>query len=444
VTTEFRPVVLTATAPTPNGPLHVGHLSGPYLAMDIAARAARSRDDPVLTVSGLDPHQNYVLAKAQLQDRAPAEVLDEFEALIRQAFAAAKINYDVFTDPRGDAGYRAGVAGLLGELVGARAIAVEDTTLAVCARCSTTLHHASVTGTCPLCGGGSGGGTCEGCGAFTTGGTLRDARCTRCGGRPRAVQAKIPVLHIEAYRSELIRTWATAALPGRVRALLRHYLSDGLPDVPLAYPTDWGIEFGKSGQRIDVWVEMGLGLLAQVARHLDASATTVAQCRAGWACAGPCWHFLGLDNAFYFGVLFPAIFAVADLQPDWLGGLVVNEFYRLDGKKFSTSRSHAVWAHEFLAGEDPALVRLFLSWDRPDHYESDFTRAGYDEFCAWVKPMLDGGPSVPDRLAGAERRRAEQALRLTSFDPALALRCLLAAGPATAPQLMAALTGDDQ
>ena len=32
--------VITVPPPTPNGPLHLGHLSGPFVAADVAARAA--------------------------------------------------------------------------------------------------------------------------------------------------------------------------------------------------------------------------------------------------------------------------------------------------------------------------------------------------------------------------------------------------------------------
>ncbi len=42
-----RSSVFTFPQPTVNGPLHVGHLSGPYLAADIAARAARARGEQV-------------------------------------------------------------------------------------------------------------------------------------------------------------------------------------------------------------------------------------------------------------------------------------------------------------------------------------------------------------------------------------------------------------
>src|SRR4029453_18435331 len=57
--------VIVIPQPTCNGPLHIGHLSGPYLAADIASRAARARGDRVLTLAGIDVHPNYVLTKAE-------------------------------------------------------------------------------------------------------------------------------------------------------------------------------------------------------------------------------------------------------------------------------------------------------------------------------------------------------------------------------------------
>jgi methionyl-tRNA synthetase len=437
-----RPVIVTATAPTPNGPLHLGHLSGPYVAADIAARAARARGERVVTVSGLDPHQNYVPAKAAGQGRTPGQVLDEYEATIRKAFAAAAVSYDIFIDPRADAGYRAAITRLLDELVAGKVAVIEETELACCADCGATLHHAYVTGRCPGCGAASGGGTCEGCGAFTTAMNLAAAQCARCGGSPQPLTAQIPVLRLESCRDELTEAWATAVLPLRVRQLIGHYLAAGLPDVPLAYPTDWGIGWGPDGLRVDVWTEMGLGLLDQVARNLNPDASTPDDLREAWRGAGPCWHFLGIDNAFYFGILFPALFAGAGIAPGWLGGLVVNEFYRLDGLKFSTSRNHAVWADEFLVSEDAALVRLFLCWDRPDRYESDFTRPAFEAFRDWVQAALRQGTGLPADVAPAEVTRAERALRFESFDPGLALRCLVAAGGHESP-LLAALVGED-
>jgi methionyl-tRNA synthetase len=436
------PVVVTATAPTPNGPLHVGHLSGPYVAADIAARAARARGERVLTFSGLDPHQNYVPAKAALERRPAEAVLQEYSGLVRRALRAARVGYDVFADPHADAAYRESVRYLVGELVARKAAIVEPALLARCGGCGRTLHHAYVSGGCPVCGATSGGGTCEGCGSFTTAGNLVDARCG-CGGTPVPFEADVPLLRLESYRGALTEIWASAELPGRVRAMIGRYLAAGLPDVPLAYPTDWGIQ-AASGERVDVWVEMGLGFLARMAVQVHPAARTLDDFVLAWRRLGACWNFLGIDNAFYFGILFPGLFTAAGVPVGWLGGLIVNEFYRLDGLKFSTSRNHAIWAHEFLAGEDPGVLRLFLCWDRPDRVESDFTRHAYEKFRDWIGPALHAGGGLPDELAAAEVRRAEQALHFGGFDPGLALRCLLAAGAARAPSLLKAMTGGDE
>src|SRR5579875_2542446 len=242
-----RLVVVTATAPTPNGSLHLGHLSGPFVAADVAARAARARGLRTLTVSGLDPHQNYVPAKAAVEGRTPDAMLDEYEELVRRSLAAARVGFDVFADPRADAGYRDAVTRLLGELAARGAIGVEPVTLARCADCGTMLHYAYVSGDCPGCGAGSSGGTCEACGSYTTAANLSGARC-RCGGAPEPVTADVPLLRLESHRAALTDIWSRAVMPARVRALLGHYLTAGLPDVPLAYPADWGIAAGADGQ----------------------------------------------------------------------------------------------------------------------------------------------------------------------------------------------------
>jgi methionyl-tRNA synthetase len=218
-------VVVTATAPTPNGPLHVGHMAGPFIAADVAARAARARGCRTLTVSGLDPHQNYVRTKAASQGREVAEVLDEYEDLVRKALDAALIGYDIFNDPRADQGYRSRVAGLLAELASAGAVLTERVTLTRCGACGTTLHHAYVSGDCPRCGRRSSGGTCEACGAFTTAENLTGARCTGCGGRPESIDADIPLLRLES-RAAAPGALADRLLPGHRTA----GCAAGLPD----------------------------------------------------------------------------------------------------------------------------------------------------------------------------------------------------------------------
>ncbi|MGW3025580.1 class I tRNA ligase family protein [Streptomyces sp. NPDC001221] len=444
------PVAVLSPPPTPNGPLHLGHLSGPYLAADIATRAARARGERVLAVCGTDDHQNYVVTKAEQLGRKPDEVADEYRELIRKAFSLAGIGHDVFTAPRADAGYRAAVLRFLEELRESGLVRDGAWTMAVCDACRRTLHHAYATGGCPSCGAAMGGGTCEGCGCFTTAAGLADLRCAGCGSVPRRVRHHGPVFALAPYREALTEIWSRAHIPPRVRALLARLLEQGLPDVPVSYPTDWGIETSDGTERLDVWFEMGLAYLYVIGRHLDPHAVSLADHARAFAGLGALWSFLGLDNAFYYAVLFPALASAVGVPRDKaLTGLVVNEFYRLDGRKFSTSRGHAVWAHETLAERDPRAVRLFLSWDRPAPHASNFTADAFEaNVRRWPLGATGagtGGPRQDLALVRAELDRAEQALCWESFDPALAARCLLPAaldtGHARAQQLLGLLTG---
>jgi methionyl-tRNA synthetase len=469
--------VLVIPQPTVNGPLHVGHLSGPYLAADVAIRAARLRGDDVLAVAGVDKHQNYVAARADELGVGAGELAESCRQRILAAFGSARIDWDTFLDPVRDTAFAPAVAALMSDLVRSGAIEMRETELHRCDGCGRTLHHVTVTGLC-ACGVPASGGSCEACGGFTSARTLTAASCTRCGGSPEAFRATVPVLVMEQVRDRLMPMWLAADLPPRVRALVRRYLDEGLPEVPLAYPTDWGIE-GEGpleGLRVDVYAELALGYLHGVAEAVAGTRIrTLAGVQAAWTSGvRDFWQFHGIDNAFYFAILVPAMFAAAGLPTQPLAGLVVNEFLLLDGLKFSTSRDHAIWVDEMLparqTGEHTDLLRLFLCWHRPDRRETDFSLAAWAAFSDWVAPVLRAvdadaehadseldehsdaeldrasSRALPAALADAELDRAEAALHPAGFDPALAVRCVLgvlAANPRSARgrRLLAVLLG---
>ncbi len=436
--------VLLTAAPTPNGPLHVGHLSGPYLAADVAARAARQRGEPTFVLGGLDVHQNYVLTRAQNDGVSADHVIDTYRERILDTYRRARIGLDTFVDPVRDGDFGRTVAGFVAAMVRRGTLRMRETTLHRCGDCGRTLHHSYVSGLCSWCGTPAGGGSCEGCGGYTCAQTLRDPACARCGGDPVPFAATVPVLAMEDFRDLLVRTWAEADLPARVRGVIARYLRTGLPEVPVAYPTDWGIPGTGpvAGLRLDVYAELGLSCLYGVGRAIDPAARSLPDFVAAWREVAGWWHFHGIDNTFWFGLFNPALLAAAGMPEPPLHGLVVNEFLLLEGKKFSTSRDHAIWADDLLATEDPSLVRLYLCWIRPDRTETDFTPEAYAAFRDWAAPLLSGAASggagspqrwLPPALASAELDRAEAALRPAGFDPALAARVALAvlAAPST-------------
>jgi methionyl-tRNA synthetase len=424
--------VIVIPQPTVNGPLHIGHLCGPYLAADIASRAARARGQRVLTLAGVDVHPNYVLTKAENLGVDVGDMVAKYRAQIMSAFDRARIRYDAFLDPQEPA-YQTAIAEMVTEMVGSGALPMKELTLHQCSDCGRTLHHSYVVGKCPTCGTGANGTSCEGCGGFTSAQILVDPSCARCGGSPQPLDVTVPVLPLEDLRERLVAEWLQAEWPARMRTVLQQYRSCPLPDYPVAYPTNWGIECvgPLAGMRVDFPAELGLSYLLGPARVLRPTASHLAERVEAWQEVDGVWHFNGMDNTFYFAILYPAMLAAAGVPMAKARGAVVNELYLLEGKKFSTSRNHALWADEFLASQDPEMARLYLSWDRPDRYESDFTHESFAAFCEYARPLLSGGAvggaGLPAALARAELKRAERALHMPGFDSALAVRCLLAA-----------------
>ncbi|WP_406056583.1 class I tRNA ligase family protein [Kribbella sp. NBC_00889] len=444
--------VFTSPQPTVNGPLHVGHLAGPYLAADIAARAARARGERVVVTTGLDVHQNYVLTRAEREGVEVGVMTAEFRDDIKDTYDLARIGYDVFTDPLGHA-HGPIIRQLMNHLVASGATPLREVTLHACADCGRTLHDSYLSGLCGECKAPAAGGACEQCGSLTQVDTMVDPVCGRCGGDPRPFAATVPVLRMEDHREALIAMWLRAELPPAVRDLIDRTLQAGLPQIALACPTNWGLEGDGplAGLRIGPYTEIALSDLYAVARGIDPEAAEVPAYLAALDQVGSLWHFLGLDNAFWYALYWPAVWAAAGVARLPLSGLVVNEFYTFAGEKFSTSRKHGIGATELLRTEDPSIVRLFLAWDRPDRFRSDFSFNSFRAFADRAGPLLAGVRRVPEPLdpdlAALELTRGESALRPEGFDPPLAVRSLLtllAGGVQETGSLRAALTGSEQ
>ncbi|MEO9236549.1 MAG: class I tRNA ligase family protein, partial [Jatrophihabitantaceae bacterium] len=420
------------------------------IAADIVSRAGRIRGERVLTIGGVDVHPNWVLTRAENDGVDVDKLIWDFRQRIDEALFRARVGCDVYLDPQ-QAAHQQAVAELADYIAG-HACELRELTLHACSDCGRTLHNSYVIGTCSRCGNGSNGGTCEGCGGYASAQDLIDPRCNRCGGAPTEFTARVPVLVLERFHQQLEQTWMRAELPRRIRDLIAGYLADGLPEIPLGYPTNWGVEGvgSMAGLRLDVNVELGLSTYHCASTGIDPDVRGVEAEQAAWQQVDKIWWFHGIDNGFYFALLWPALYAALGARPDQIGGTVVNEFYTLDGSKFSTSRNHAIWADELLDREDPEIVRLYLAWDRPDRYQSDFTMAAFEQFRNRVAPLLAGTetvPAQPAELAGPDLVRGLDALRPGGYESALAARSLLAnAGNQGDPrwqQLRSALCGID-
>lgn len=393
---------ITATPPTPNGDLHIGHMAGPYIAGDVLRRFLAADGTPVRYTTGLDDHQTYVPVRG-IKDgnQKPTEVADHYGQSIVNTWRDAAVSFDAVVHPRRDPGYTTYVQDFFSTLYKSGRIKPRTLPLPYCTSCDLWLYEAYVSGGCPHCGAPSGGNACEPCGRPNTCGDLTDPHCVLCGTPATLRDCERLFLPLEPFTAILTDFWSKVAMPPHLRALCERMAADGLPEIAVSHPGDWGVPVpvpGFTDQRIYVWLEMAPGYLLQHKGRPD---------------TGPI-QFFGFDNGYFHAALFPAAFTAYDPTIPLPTAFVVNEFYRLEGLKFSTSRRHAIWAHEALAEHGADLLRYHVLSDRPNGRQTNFTTADLEtsrttltRWDTWLTTLTTaltetGGSAPPEPPAGPE------------------------------------------
>ena len=375
-------VLVTATPPTPNGDLHLGHLSGPYLGADIHRRYLRLQGRAAHYLTGVDDHQNYVSFKASHIGETARETADRFGRRMKETLDAADVETDVFAFPQSSAHYFPMVEELFSTLFRNEKLIVKDAPSLHCDTCDEYLFDALVRGRCPHCSEPCGGGVCEECGRPNDHADLAQARCNRCGSPPSLRITRRLYFPLEAYRDRLAAYHQQVSMNPHMRLLCESMMAEELPDIAISHDSDWGAPVpceGFEDQRLYVWAEMAAGYLAATQQLADRT-PGVSSWRDFWCSEqSEVVQFFGFDNGYFHAVLFPAMFFAFDdtIRPP--SAFVVNEFYLLEGEKFSTSRLHVVWGGDLLAEVPADRVRFHLALSGPERSRTNFRREALDE-----------------------------------------------------------------
>ena len=396
----MKKVLVSAPPPTANGDLHVGHLSGPFLRADILTRYLKMRGVEAYCLCGTDEHQSYVAFRAEQLGLTPTETVDRFGDAILRTLKAACIDVDVYLRPSQSTGHIRLTQGIFASLYANGKFITKEAPALYCQNCDRYLFEVYVCGECPHCGKGTCGNACEGCGKPNDCIDLRNPICNRCRATPVTRLARRLYFPLRAYEQQLRAYYESVEMNCHLRTLCEEMLEQGLPDIPMSYPSDWGIPvpiYGFDNQRINCWFEVGACLLSATQ-----ALTQKLGLNASWR---HLWHsddvqvvkFCGFDNGFYYSMLIPAIFLAYDPKIRLAQTFLINEFYRLDGLKFSTSRDHAIWGRELLSQASADTVRFYLALTGPETEQTNFT---IDEFEETVqRELIDNCQSWLHELA---------------------------------------------
>ncbi|MGV9563740.1 class I tRNA ligase family protein [Streptomyces sp. NPDC003480] len=402
-----RPVFVFSTPPTPNGDLHLGHLSGPYLGADAFVRFQRMNGTEAWHLTGSDDYQSYVVGAARREGREPAETAAHYSAEIARTLDLMDIRPDQYTVTDAEPGYRDGLRDFFSRVVASGWATVTENDALFDAESGQYLYEVDVKGGCPGCGSGTSGNICEECGEPNTVADLAEPRSAGSAAEPRRAPLARYSLPLHVFREEVAAHHRLGRVPARLRELGDRLFARPALDIPLTHPSSWGVapaETDVDGQVIWVWPEMSYGFLHGIQ-------SLGVRLGRDWKAAEPGqdWkivHFFGYDNSFYHSVLYPVLYRLA--HPGWQPDIDyhVNEFYLLEGSKFSTSRRHAIWGKEILTPDSVDAVRYFLSRSRPEGERTNFRRADYartlDETLigTWQRWLHDLGARVAKHYDG--------------------------------------------
>lgn len=384
-----RPLFVFSTPPTPNGDLHLGHLSGPYLGADVFVRFQRLCGTEAWHLTGSDDFQSYVVECARRDGRTPAETAAHYSAEIASTLELMDIPLDQYTVTNADPAYPDGLRGYFSRIVASEAVTPREGPALFDAATGDYLYEVDVVGGCPTCGGRTGGNICEECGEPNFCHDLAEPTSRKSGLPPKADDIVRFTLPLHEFQADVMQHHHLGRVPARLRELAGRLFERGRIDVPVTHPASWGVppaESDTAGQVIWVWPEMSYGFLhgiEELGRRLGRDWRADAP-QQDWKLV----HFFGYDNSFYHAILYPVLYKLA--FPDWEPDIDynLNEFLLLDGAKFSTSRRHAIWGKEILGPHSVDAVRFYLASIRSEGRRTNFERSAY---AAAVRDTLIGG-----------------------------------------------------
>jgi methionyl-tRNA synthetase len=365
--------------PTPNGRLHLGHMSGPYLRADILARFLRSRGAEAFIVSGSDVYESHVDLKSTQEHHSIPEVCNKYHKLIKAELDALDIQCDLYVnplDPELTSEYVAINRRTIDQLR-ARGSAVKMPERVLYSE-ATKRYVAGcwMSGRCPSCGTKSGSYLCEECGTQYDPQDVTDVVVPPSFGEVRELTVLSWFLKLRD-REALWQQIAKMGIEPDFVRIAQRYLQERGDRVRLTNPGSWGMTYDSPDQVIYTYTALysfSLFCGELLARQQGWDHNPFAHESNCVTIAG-----FGIDNAipYLLGVLGTAIESGAARPFDYY---LANHFYLLEDAKFSTSRRHLVCATDLAAaGASADAQRYFLSKVNPEKGKRNFSSASFVE-----------------------------------------------------------------
>lgn len=371
--------LITCALPYANAAIHFGHLAGVYLPADIFARYSRMKKDEVLFLCGSDEYGMAVTLSAYMAGRSPQEHVNYFHETNLALFNRIGMSWDHYSRTSWK-GHIEPVQKYFLDLLKNGYIEEKWSQQLYSPKEQKFLSDRYVEGGCPKCGfDRARGDECPKCGASYEATDLVNPRSKLTGAKLEKRESKHWFLRLDLFKESLERWLATKPWKSNVLNFVKGYVEDLRPRA-ITRDSDWGVPVpleGTEGKVLYVWFDAPIGYISAAMDWAERSGKP-----QGWK---DFWmeestrliQFLGKDNIPFHAVIFPAMTMGQDLPLKLVDEMPANEFYNLEGRKFSKSEGWSIDLAEFLSQYEPQTLRYMLAATAPESSDSEFTWKEY-------------------------------------------------------------------
>jgi len=259
---------VTAALPYTNGPIHIGHLAGVYVPADIYVRYLKLKGEDVAFLCGSDEHGVPITIKAKKEGISPQDVVDKYNAIIKQSFQDFGIQFDNYS--RTSAKIHHDTATEFFKTMYDKGKFIEETTEQLYdAKANQFLADRFVTGTCPKCGNEEAyGDQCEKCGSSLNATDLINPKSAITGDVPTLKSTKhwfLPLDQYDGFLKDWILKDHKKDWKSNVYGQCKSWIDEGLRARAVTRDLDWGIPVpvkGGEGKVLYVWFDAPIGYIS--------------------------------------------------------------------------------------------------------------------------------------------------------------------------------------
>lgn len=377
----MKRILIAVAWPYANGPIHIGQVGGCYLPPDIFRRYHKMKGNEVLMVSGSDQHGTPVTVTAEKEGLTPKETAEKYHRINSKALEDLGVQFTLFTYTMNET-HRGVAKDIFKTLYEKDYISLDSMETFYCPNCEKYLPDRYVIGTCPECGQEEiDGDQCDECGILLDPDDLVDPKCKYCSVEPELREREHFFLKLSSFQERLedyIQDkdhWK-----GHVLNFTKGWLKDGLEDRPISRDMEWGISVpieGYEEKKIYVWFEAVIGYLST---SIKWSEETDGDWTKFWKDPdAEHYYFLAKDNIPFHTIIWPAMLMGYDEELNLPYDVPANQYMRLEGEQFSTSRGRIVSLPDILDEFNSDAIRYYITTIMPETKDTNFSWSEFED-----------------------------------------------------------------